>query len=76
MRHNFWDPSAGLYGMFNVWSFRGLDAVVASGVGGGSLIYANVLLRKDERWFVQETADKDGERWPVTREDLEPQASR
>ena len=50
----FWDPSEGLYGMFNVWSFTGLGAVVSSGLGGGSLIYANVLLRKPERWFVQE----------------------
>ena len=26
----------------------------SSGLGGGSLIYANVLLRKDEQWFVHE----------------------
>src|SRR5690554_8118774 len=43
---NFWDPSEGLHGLFDLWSFRGLEAVVASGLGGGSLIYANVLLRK------------------------------
>ena len=39
--------------MFDIWSFRGIDAVVSSGLGGGSLIYANVLLRKDEHWFRQ-----------------------
>jgi cholesterol oxidase len=64
---NFWDPSRGLHGMFDVWTFRGLEAVVASGVGGGSLIYANVLLRKDPSWFVHER----GEDWPVTYEELE-----
>jgi cholesterol oxidase len=64
---NFWDPSAGLYGMFNVWSFKGIDALISSGLGGGSLIYANVMIRKDEHWFVHE----EGEYWPVNRADLE-----
>ena len=44
---NFWSPSDALYGLFETWSFRGLEGVVSSGLGGGSLIYANVLLRKD-----------------------------
>ena len=48
MRTNFWDPTRGLYGLFDLWSFHGLNALVSSGLGGGSLIYANVLLRKDE----------------------------
>ena len=30
---------------------QGHKALVSAGLGGGSLIYANVLLRKDERWF-------------------------
>src|SRR5689334_7288339 len=51
LARNLWDPDNGLYGMFDVWSFRGLEAVVSSGLGGGSLIYANVLIRKDEHWF-------------------------
>lgn len=73
MAANFWDPSEGLQGLFDIWSFRGLEAVVASGLGGGSLIYANVLLRKDERWFVRETRFGDEhEYWPVSRADLEP----
>jgi cholesterol oxidase len=63
MRNNFWDPSHGLYGLNNVWSFRGSAALVSSGLGGGSLIYANVLLRKDAKWF-------DG--WPITRAELDP----
>ncbi|SEM16142.1 cholesterol oxidase [Stigmatella aurantiaca] len=73
MRSNFWDPSMGLHGLFNLWSFKKLGGVVASGLGGGSLIYANVLLRKDERTFVHENLQDGGyEDWPVTREDLEP----
>ena len=69
---NFWDPSEGLYGMFNVWRFSGIDALVSSGLGGGSLIYANVMIRKDEPWFVHE----DGESWPVSRADLDPHYDR
>jgi cholesterol oxidase len=77
MRENFWDPVGGRYGLFDVWSFRHLDALVASGLGGGSLIYANVLLRKDERWFVQEDLQRGGyEYWPVTRADLDPHYDR
>ena len=54
MRENFWDPGEGLYGLYDFWSFHRIHALVASGLGGGSLIYANVLLRKDEEWFVKE----------------------
>ncbi|MET8160467.1 GMC family oxidoreductase [Sphaerisporangium sp. NPDC005289] len=70
----FWDPREGLYGMYDVWSFGGCDSVVASGLGGGSLIYANVMLRKDEHWFVHEEQIAAGgyESWPVTRADLDP----
>jgi cholesterol oxidase len=70
---NVWDPSEGAHGLFNVWSFRGIEAVISSGLGGGSLIYANVLLRKDERWFTQRRPDGKGyETWPVGYADLEP----
>ena len=67
MNTNFWDPSAGLYGLFNLWSFPGAGALISSALGGGSHIYANVLIRKDEHWF--EDADRP---WPVTRADLDP----
>ena len=81
MKRQFWDPSEGLHGMFNLWSFDNIDAICASGLGGGSLIYANVLLRKDEDWFVREQPGKgswkDGyEYWPVTRADLDPHYDR
>lgn len=69
---NFWDPSAGLFGMFDFWSFKGSGALVSSGLGGGSLIYANIHLRKDPKWFVKEDRTGGGyESWPITYEDLE-----
>jgi cholesterol oxidase len=73
MRSAFWEPAAGRHGLFEVLSFSGLDAVVASGVGGGSLIYANVMLRKDPDTFVREDLDDGGrERWPIGYDELEP----
>ncbi|WP_199806611.1 GMC oxidoreductase [Streptomyces sp. NRRL F-5727] len=69
---NFWDPDSGLYGMYDMWSFSTMDALVSSGLGGGSLIYANVLIRKPESWFVHESFDGGYENWPVTREELDP----
>ena len=76
-RESFWDPQRGLTGMYHYWSFKGIDALVSSGLGGGSLIYANVFLRKDERWFVHEDVNDGGyEYWPVTRADLEPHYDR
>jgi len=68
LSRNFWDPSEGLHGMFNVWSFPGLGGIVSSGLGGGSLIYANVLIRKDANTFARDEI----EYWPVTYDDLEP----
>jgi len=58
--------------MFDVWSFRGIEGLVSSGLGGGSLIYANVLIRKDERWFTQEKPGGGYEQWPVSRAQLDP----
>ncbi len=76
-RESFWDPRRGLTGMYHYWSFRGIDALVSAGLGGGSLIYANVFLRKDENWFVQEDLRDGGyEHWPVTRADLDPHYDR
>ena len=64
---SFWDPSEGHYGMYNVWSFDKLGALVCSGLGGGSLIYANILIRKDPETFVRD----EHESWPITYDDLE-----
>jgi cholesterol oxidase len=73
MKRAFWDPSKGLHGLFDIWTFRGIEALVSSGLGGGSLIYANVLLRKDAEWFHDEDPTTGETRpWPITREDLDP----
>ena len=55
---NLWDPSEGLHGLLNVWEFRGLGGIVASGLGGGSLLYSNVLIRKDRSTFVREDLEQ------------------
>jgi cholesterol oxidase len=54
-------------GLYEVRFFSGIAAVVASGVGGGSLIYANIHIRPDPVIF-------DDPRWPcsVNRESLDP----
>jgi cholesterol oxidase len=65
MQQNFWEPHAGYFGLFNVWNFEHMTAVSASGVGGGSLIYANVLIRRPEEWFAEQ-------RWPVRYAELAP----
>jgi cholesterol oxidase len=60
-----------------MWSFKGSGALVSSGLGGGSLIYANVIIRKDEKWFVKEDRSRGSyENWVVTREDLDPHYDR
>jgi cholesterol oxidase len=72
LSQSLWDPSEGLHGLFNVWEFRGLGGIVASGLGGGSLIYSNILLRKDRSTFVREDLEQGGwEYWPLAYEDLE-----
>lgn len=74
MSRAFWEPKDELLGLFDVRSFRKLEAIVSAGLGGGSLIYANVLLRKDEKWFVHDSPLPGGgyENWPIGRNDLDP----
>ncbi|MEZ3160274.1 GMC family oxidoreductase [Microbacterium sp. BWT-B31] len=73
MSRAFWEPKDELFGLFDVRSFRKLEGIVSAGLGGGSLIYANVLLRKDERWFVHDSPLPGGgyENWPIGRDDLD-----
>ena len=54
-------------GLYEVRFFSGIAAVVASGVGGGSLVYANIHIRPDPLVF-------DDPRWPcsVNRQTLDP----
>jgi cholesterol oxidase len=69
---NFWDPSSGFYGLFDIWSFKKSGALVSSGLGGGSLIYANIHLRKDPSWFKEDRPGGGYDPWPITYECLEP----
>jgi cholesterol oxidase len=69
VKRSFWDPSHDLYGLFDVWSFRGLAAVVSSGMGGGSLIYANVITPPPEGWL--RVDGPAGGPWPVDERKLE-----
>ena len=50
-RGALWAPRRGVHGLFEYHHFKGLDSLTASGLGGGSLIYANVMLRKDPETF-------------------------
>jgi cholesterol oxidase len=70
-KRGFWDPDQQLHGLFDVWSFSGLAAVVASGVGGGSLIYANVLERPPDGWLSYTDPEYATPRkWPLKAGDL------
>jgi cholesterol oxidase len=63
MANNFWsDPNDGvkrpkhiqdkpLRGMFDVRNYTKIDALVCAGLGGGSLIYANVFLEPPDEVF-------------------------
>jgi len=46
------------HGMFDVRNFKKMDAVLCAGLGGGSLIYANVFLRPPDEVF--------DDRWPAS----------
>src|SRR6266536_2437689 len=50
-RGALWAPKQGRHGLYEYHHFKGLDALTASGLGGGSLIYANVMLRKEAATF-------------------------
>ena len=63
MARNFWNlseerrtrpshvPRDELHGMFDIRNYGHMDAVLAAGVGGGSLIYANVFLEPPDEVF-------------------------
>ncbi len=63
----FWDPEDGKYGLMEFRDNPSSDVMTltASGLGGGSLIYANVLYRMPEEFFAG---------WPggFTRSKLDP----
>ena len=63
MARNFWnlpnelrrrrhqDASEEMHGLFDIRNYDKMDAVVCAGLGGGSLIYANVFLEPPARVF-------------------------
>jgi cholesterol oxidase len=68
LRRYFWSPRLGLRGIFRMTLFRDVFIVSGSGVGGGSLGYANTLYRarpaffRDPQWA--ELADWESELGP------------
>ncbi|WP_416306054.1 GMC oxidoreductase [Neptunicella sp. SCSIO 80796] len=78
MANNFWNlaeeprqrpaniDTKDMDGMFDIQHFDHMDAVVCAGLGGGSLIYANVFLQPPDEVF--------DHRWPQTckKADLQP----
>jgi len=50
-QHLFWMPSVGMKGIFTQTFFRHVNIVGGVGVGGGSLVYAAVLLEPIKRFF-------------------------
>ena len=79
MAKNFWNTSfekikrpksirkMNSHGLFDIRSYRHMDAVLAAGYGGGSLIYANVFMEAPDAVF-------KSSRWPKTcqKEKLAP----
>jgi cholesterol oxidase len=67
LREAVWEPAMGRFGLFDYLSFPNsrMDMLAASGLGGGSLIYSNVLYEAPPATF-------DG--WPggLSRERLDP----
>jgi cholesterol oxidase len=50
-RRFMWSPRLGLKGIMRITLFKDVTVLSGSGVGGGSLVYANTLYRPPERFF-------------------------
>jgi cholesterol oxidase len=51
LRRYFWNPRLGLRGIFRLTTFKDVTVVSGSGVGGGSLGFANTLYVPPSRFF-------------------------
>ncbi|NDJ77936.1 MAG: GMC family oxidoreductase, partial [Chloroflexi bacterium] len=51
LRKFLWFPVLRLFGIMQITTLNGLMVLHGSGVGGGSLVYANVLMKPDDRLF-------------------------
>lgn len=56
-----WMPAIRAYGILQLSLFKGLFVFHSSGVGGGSLVYAGVLMEPDDSFFNADT-------WPEARD--------
>ncbi len=70
MRDGVWDPDTERYGLLELLKFSHATAVISSGLGGGSLVYANVMLRKPPETFGADQANGWRE-WPISYAQLE-----
>jgi cholesterol oxidase len=66
----FWHPTLNPDGLFDLRLMKDLSVMTASGVGGGSLVYANVQLRTPAEVFMRG--------WPqaISRVELDPYYTR
>ncbi|MCW3039614.1 MAG: glucose-methanol-choline oxidoreductase, partial [Solirubrobacterales bacterium] len=53
VRRSVWMPRLGLRGILRLTAFKDVMILSGSGVGGGSLVYAQTLYRAKERFFEQ-----------------------
>ncbi len=65
-----WDPSRDHFGLLELLQFRHVTSVVSAGLGGGSLIYANVMLKKPPDTFGADECN-GWVPWPISYDDLE-----
>jgi cholesterol oxidase len=65
LRRYFWAPKLGFKGIFRLTIFRDVAVVSGSGVGGGSLGYANTLYRARPS---ASTPTRSGPGWRTGRE--------
>lgn len=51
LKKSIWAPKAGLHGILSISAFKDVIIFHGSGVGGGSLVYANTHLEPPEQFF-------------------------
>lgn len=65
VRDYLWQPGLGLRGFFWQRIFRHAAVIGASAVGGGSVVWAGVLLEPGEKFYRQDAMDRLGVDWRV-----------
>jgi len=63
LAHLFWMPALGLKGFFTQTFFQHVNIVGGVGVGGGSLVYAAVLLEPEKQFFADSAWNHLGVDW-------------